>query len=206
MNQKESWDKIASDWYEFKKNKTTKTELELKKLITNFLKKQKGKILDLGSGTGRYLTKIKNGKMYEVDFSKEMIKFAKEKSKKENIPAEFNTANATKLPFKNNFFDSAIFIATLHSIKTKKNRIKAVKELFRVLNPSASVLVSVWNKNSKWFKKRPKEVEIKWKNKYKRYLYLFEKDEIHTLFKNTGFIIKNKIPNNYNIIFTAKKP
>ena len=53
MNQKKVWDNIAPEWAEFK-TKPAKHTIE-------FLKKQTGKVLDLGSSTGRHLQKINSG-------------------------------------------------------------------------------------------------------------------------------------------------
>ena len=61
MNQKKVWDNIAPEWAEFKTKPTKHT--------IKFLKKQKGKILDLGCGSGRNLIKSKKIKIYGVDFS-----------------------------------------------------------------------------------------------------------------------------------------
>ena len=100
--QKEIWNKIASEWHEYK-------TIPAKHTI-NFLKKTSGKVLDLGSGSGRHLVKIKSGKMYLVDFSKEMLKLAEKKAKKEKIDAEFKQANIWEIPYENEFFDFAICI------------------------------------------------------------------------------------------------
>ncbi|HJX50158.1 MAG TPA: class I SAM-dependent methyltransferase [Candidatus Nanoarchaeia archaeon] len=179
-NQQEIWDKIAPEWHEYKQIPAEHT--------IKFLKKQKGNVLDLGSGSGRHLAKIKSGRMYLVDFSKEMISLAKKKAKKLKIPAEFAVADLTKLPYENNFFNSAIAISSLHCI-SKKNQLKVVKELFRVLKPGAKAEIGVWNIKSKRFKNSPKEKLIAWTTKGKRYYYLFDEKEIHDLFKKAGFKI-----------------
>ena len=77
MNQKQVWNNIAEEWYEFKN--------EPSEFIIDFLKKQKGNVLDLGGGAGRFLINIKGGKMYLTDFSKEMIQLAKRRAKENNI-------------------------------------------------------------------------------------------------------------------------
>jgi ubiquinone/menaquinone biosynthesis C-methylase UbiE len=196
MNQKQVWDNIAPEWYEFK---TKPAEHTIK-----FLKNKTGNILDLGSGAGRHLTKIKNTKMYLVDFSEEMIKLAKKRAKEKKIDAEFAISNLTKLPFQDNFFDSAISINSIHCIP-KKNHKKVIQELFRVLKPKAQAEISVWNKNSKPFKNAGKEKYIRWLDKGKRYYYLFEEKEIHKLFKDTGFKIISKEEPRRSIIFIAEK-
>src|SRR3989339_1343370 len=124
-NQKEIWDKIAPEWNKFK--------IIPAKHTIEFLKKTSGKVLDLGSGSGRHLVKIKKGKMYLVDFSKEMLKLAEAKSKEEKINAEFKQANIWEIPYENEFFDFAICISALHCVEGKENREKAIKELYRVL-------------------------------------------------------------------------
>jgi ubiquinone/menaquinone biosynthesis C-methylase UbiE len=197
MNQQKSWNEIAEEWKRFRE--------EPRKEVVNFLKKQKGKILDLGSGSGRHLISIKESEMYLVDFSEKMLNFAKKKAKQKKIKAKFFISSLIKLPFENNFFDSAIFISSLHCIKGEKNREKSVKELFRVLKFNSEALISVWNKNLKKFKNSPKEKIVKWRNKGDRYYYLFNEEEIYDLFKRKGFKIKKKIEKEPNIIFVVKK-
>ncbi len=199
MEQQQVWDAIAKEWHKFK---TTPAKNTLE-----FLKKTSGKVLDLGSGSGRNLYKIKGsgaklqassvfpekserkGKMYLVDFSDEMLKLAKEKSKKNNINAEFKQANLWELPYENEFFDYAICISALHCIEGKKNRENSVRELYRVLKKNGKALIGVWNIKSKRFKNSPKERLIGWTDKGKRYYYLHDEKEIHRLFKKIGFKI-----------------
>ena len=189
-SQKQVWNAIAPEWYKFKTQKAEKHSPETIK----FLKKQTGKILDLGSGSGRYLQEIKQGEMYLVDFSEEMINFAKKHSKKIKIPAQFVVAPMTKLPFEDNFFNGAIANSSFHCINPKEQK-ESAKELYRILKPKAKAEISVWNINSKRFKNSQKEKIIAWHDKGKRYYYLFEEKEVHNLFKKAGFkIIKEKEP------------
>lgn len=197
MNQKQVWENIAKEWAEFKTKPTKHT--------INFLKSQTGKVLDLGSGAGRHLMKIKDGKMYLVDFSKEMIKFAKQKVKKQNIEAEFFVSELSKLHFKDNYFDSAICIASLHCVEGEVNRKNTVKELFRVLKKNAQAEIGVWNKNSKRFKNSPKEKLVGWRDKGKRYYYLYDEKEIHDLFKKVGFEIISTHNSEMMINFVVEK-
>jgi ubiquinone/menaquinone biosynthesis C-methylase UbiE len=197
MNQREVWNNIAEEWHEFKKIPATST--------IEFLKKQKGKVLDFGSGSGRHLMKIKNVKMYLLDFSEKMIELAKQKTKKEKIDAEFAVSDMTKTPYENNFFDSAICISALHCL-TKPEQKKAVKELYRILKPKARVFIGVWNKDSKRLKRhKGKEALIKWNNKGERYYYLFNEKEIHDLFKKQGFKILSTDNSEMMIRFIAEK-
>ncbi len=196
-NQKQVWNNIASEWHKFKTSPAEHVE--------EFLKGKKGNILDLGSGAGRHLKKIPKGKMYLVDFSEKMIKLAKKQAKEKKIDAEFFVSDLTKLPFEDDYFDSAIAIAVLHCIKGEKNREKAVKELFRVLKPKAKADIAVWNKNSKKFRNSKKERFVKWRDKGARYYYLFDAEEIYNLFKKVGFKIISKEEPTRNIVFVVEK-
>jgi ubiquinone/menaquinone biosynthesis C-methylase UbiE len=198
MNQKQVWENVASPWKIFR--------IKPDKEVPVFLKKGEGKILDLGCGSGRNFTKI-DGKIYGVDFSKKMLGYAKERAEKHNIDVELKEAEATKLPFKDNFFDSAIFIRALHCIETEEGREKALKELLRVLKPNAKALITVWNRDQPRFKDYGKASLIPWEHKGKkfmRYYYLYEQDEFFELLKKVGF--ENiKIENKENIEGTYSK-
>jgi ubiquinone/menaquinone biosynthesis C-methylase UbiE len=197
--QKKVWNKIAPDWHKLK--------VKPEERVLDFLKNQKGNIVDFGSGSGRNLINLKTkGKMYLVDFSKEMINFAKERAKENKVDAEFFVASLTKTKFEDSFFDAGIFIAALHCIPHPARRDKAVKELFRILKPGAEVFVSVWNKDSSWFRNKPKEKYIAWKDKGDRYYYLYDADEVYELFKKWGFEIRKKFNPERNIMFIARKP
>jgi len=197
ISQQQVWNNIAKEWNEFKKLPAIST--------IEFLNKQKGNILDFGSGSGRHLIKIKDGKMYFLDFSEKMIELAKEKAIKENISAEFIISNMTKTPCSSNFFDSAICISALHCL-TKIEQKKAIKELYRILKDKAQVFIGVWNKDSKRLKRhKGKETLIKWNDKGQRYYYLFNEEEIHDLFKKQGFKIIDTNNSEMMIRFIAEK-
>jgi len=194
--QSDVWDAIAPDWHKYKINPAEN--------VVEFLKNKKGRILDLGSGSGRHLIKNK-GTLYLVDFSGKMINLAKKRAKERKIKAEFIVADISKkLPFEDNFFDSAIAIAILHCLP-KKGHKKIINELYRILKPNSEALIAVWDKDSKRFKNAPKEKLVDWRGKGKRYYYLFEEKEIHELFKKAGFKIVKKMDSNVNILFIARK-
>lgn len=200
-DQAKVWSRIAPEWHEFKTNPSV--------AATEFLTKSKGKVLDFGSGSGRNLLKIRPNKkreLYLVDFSDEMLKRAKKRAKEKKIEIKTHVARLEKTNLESNFFDAAICVAALHCIETKTKRKNAVKELFRVLKPGAKAEIEVWNKNSPRFKGKAKEKFINWRDKGKRFYYLYEEKEIYDLFKEIGFKITEKIDHGVNIIFIAQKP
>lgn len=181
--QKKVWNSIAEEWHEFK---------EPGEKTLEFIKKQRGNLLDLGSGSGRYLIKKQGLKIYLVDFSEEMIKLAKNKAKKFGINAEFFVSEMDKLPFKDDFFDAGLCDSALHCVKGKSKRKKILREFYRVLKPKAKAKLTVWNKNSKRFKNSPKERFVNWRDKGKRYYYLYEPEEFYKEIKDAGFKILKK--------------
>ncbi len=187
ISQEQVWNKIAEPWQTFRKR--TLKEVE------DFLSDKKGRILDLGCGSGRNLIAIKDIEYYGVDFSEQMLKFAQEKTRKDKVNAVFFKSELTKLPFKDNFFDAAIFISSLHCIEKKEGRKKALLELYRVLKKGGEAIITVWNKEQNELAKDlgAKEGYVNWKKdkvNYQRYYYFYDKKELEKLLRDTGFEIR----------------
>jgi ubiquinone/menaquinone biosynthesis C-methylase UbiE len=200
-NQEKVWDRIAEEWNQYKK---IPSEESLK-----FLKNCSGNVLDLGGGSGRHLTRIKDGKYYLQDLSSEMIKLAEKKANSLGIKFEGVHSPMNKIPFSDGFFDYAICISALHCVKGENVRKKAIEELFRVLKKDGRAYIGVWNAKSKRFirktKKGEKELMIGWTDKGERFYYLFDEDEIHDLFKSMGFKIISTHNSEMMINFIVEK-
>ena len=198
--QEKIWDAIAEEWNKFRRNPIDE--------VVEFLKNKDGKILDLGCGSGRNLIKI-NGKFYCVDFSKKMIKFAKENAKINGIKCRFFVSSSENLPFEKNFFDAAIYIAALHCIPEEKKRKESLKELFRVLKRDSKALITVWSKNHVKLVNHPKNSTVSWKKnseELQRYYYLYDRDELEKLIKSAGFKVVSINDDGKNILAVARKP
>ena len=197
-NQQEVWEKIAEKWNELKTIPGPAVE--------KFMQDKTGNILDLGCGSGRNFLKNK-GTIYGLDFSKKMLEHAKTKSEKENIKAELFFMEKEKIPFNDNFFDYSICIAVLHCL-TKKEQIRLMKELYRVMKPQSKSFISVWGRNSVKLRDKPKECFVPWTikreehiSKEQRYTYIYEKEEFEQQVKEAGFkILKSWEERNLNII------
>jgi ubiquinone/menaquinone biosynthesis C-methylase UbiE len=199
-NQEKVWNRIAPEWHEYKKIPST--------LSKEFLERSTGNVLDLGSGSGRHLTKIKNGKYFLQDISNEMLKLADNKADELKIPHEIIHSPMDIIPKENDFFDYAICISALHCIETSEGRKKTIEELYRVLKSKGQAYIGVWNADSKRFKrkiKKGKEQKIKWSDKGERFYYLYNEDEIHELFKSTGFKIISTHNSEMMINFIVEK-
>ena len=69
-------------------------------------------------------------------------------------------------------------------------------------------MISVWSRNNKRIKNKPKECFIPWTVQNKKYLrdtYIYDKQELEDLLKSIGFKIINSKEDN-NIVFIVEKP
>jgi ubiquinone/menaquinone biosynthesis C-methylase UbiE len=198
MNQEKVWDSISKPWKTFRVKPVEEA--------SEFLKNKKGKILDLGCGSGRNFVKTE-GVIYAVDFSEKMLGYASEYAREQGIKVITKKALAYELPFEDNFFDAAIFIATLHCIKGKEKREKSLRELWRVLKPGAEAIISVWSRNHERIRNKPKESMIPWTvdgKKYLRYYYIYDNEELKELLEGVAFKIID-VSEDENIIAFVKK-
>jgi len=195
-NQEKVWDEIASNWNKFREVPSPS--------VIKFLEDKKGKILDLGCGSGRNFSAMKKDvELYAVDFSERMLKFAEEKSEKLGLKFELKKSKTNKIPFEDNFFDSAICIAVLHCIPSKEEKIETMREIYRTLKIGGTAFISVWGRNSPRLKNKGKECFVSWsvKNdkeirkeereiKQERYTYVYDFDELKKEIEGVGFKIE----------------
>lgn len=198
QNQKELWNAVAARWHAYR----TKPD----DFVRAFIKKQRGKLLDLGSGSGRYLLKQDAIHYTLVDFSEAMINLAKNKAKQKNISAEFFVTEMHHLPFEDETFDSALCLAALHCVQTLAKRKKTLCELYRVLKRGAQALISVWNKDTKRFKNSPKERFVGWEELGKRFYYLYCPQELYRELEAAGFRLVEKRAPGKEIFVIVEKP
>ena len=99
-------------------------------------------VLDVGCGMGAF-TKILSQRGFfvtAVDYSQEVISFAKKASNNSN--ARFLTANIYDIPFDKDTYDMVICIAVFQHLKDPK---KAISEIKRVLKPGGIFVVITLN-------------------------------------------------------------
>lgn len=159
--------------------------------IEKFVKKyNKTDVLyDIGCGSGRNLSENIIG----VDNCDEFLSICKNKG--HNV----RKGCMTELPFNDMSCDGIISIASFHHLSTHQRRLKALKEMKRVLRNNNKeknkILLSVWSieqpeKTRRRFKYGDNFVS--WNKNgeiYNRYYYIFKKDELINLFNQAGLCI-----------------
>ena len=132
-----------------------------------------------------------------VDFSGEMLEFARKYSRKFHFAVNLSLADVIHLPYADETFDWAISVATYHHLKGKEERQAALNELRRVLKRGGEAFITVWNRWQPRFWFKPREVAVPWRQKGKtlqRYYYLFSYPELEKLAKQAGFEVLKSLP------------
>jgi len=187
------FDQIASSWYNFRHWSIFRTELEA--LVQRW---QKGSLLNIGCAHGPDFLPFRQAfDLYGVDFSIEMLRFARKYAQKFNFAVSLSLADVSRLPYFNETFDWVISVAIYHHIKGKEGKQIALNELRRVLKAGGEAFITVWNRWQPRFWFKQKEVVVPWRTKGKtlyRYYYLFSYPELESLMREAGFQVLKSFP------------
>lgn len=111
-----------------------------KRILESFDLELKNKsILEVGCGVGSFccLLKNKTNQVYGVDFSRQMIDYAK----KNCPPVNFTQAPADKLPFADKSFDAVVAIMLFHHLQAQGLMEQSLREIKRVLKPDGEICI-----------------------------------------------------------------
>ena len=138
-----TWDTIAKSFDTTRQKPWDECINFIKELPKNSI------VIDIGCGNGRHLMPCtkKCKKCIGLDVSKELLKIVKNKINQKMIKnVDLIHSDAINIPLKKNSVDAVLFIATLHNISNRNNRIKSLKELNRILKPEGKAIISVWSR------------------------------------------------------------
>ncbi|MCM3567620.1 class I SAM-dependent methyltransferase [Neobacillus mesonae] len=124
-------------WYDFFMNPLEKRKF--KQIRNELLLKAAGNVLEIGSGTGVNFPFYQNAdKVTAIEPSGDMIEHSLPRKMQAVVPIEVIQANAEKLPFEDNTFDTVV--ATL-VFCTIPNPEQAIMEIQRVCKPGGKILL-----------------------------------------------------------------
>lgn len=129
------------------------------KIVRKLLRKG-DKVLDAGCGYGRVAMPLARAgfDITGIDISRVLIQNARRRKKREEVSARFDIGNMVKLPYNNDSFDKIVSLwNTFNELLTKKEQIKALDEIFRVLRPGGMAFIVVRNGEQKEVRRELKE-------------------------------------------------
>ncbi|NXD06818.1 TRM9B methyltransferase, partial [Nothocercus nigrocapillus] len=109
-----------------------------------------------GCGTGKYLSV--NSQVYNLgcDYCGPLVDIARRKGDEVLVCDNLN------LPFRDQCFNAVISIGVIHHFSTKQRRIKAIKEMARVLIPGGQMMIYVWAMEQKNRRFEKQDVFVPW--------------------------------------------
>lgn len=165
-------------------------------------------VLDVGCGNGRVYQLCENLQVEYtgIDQSEELISIAQKKYSS----VRFDVGEMTKLPYEDASFSVIICVATFNHLPDVDSRLKALREMKRVLKSGGVILMTNWNVLSdnaqkyidkgKWeiVENNRQDVLVPWltpigeKLPGSRYYHGYELKELFELFTQTGFIVEQQ--------------
>lgn len=113
--------------------------MSLKKWRMEAVKALKGKVLEVGIGTGRNIEYYPEDlDITAIDFSEKMLEKAKEKIKKFNKKVNLMQMNAQDLQFPDNTFDTVFTTCVFCSVP---DPVTGLKEIRRVCKPTGKIIM-----------------------------------------------------------------
>ena len=113
-----------------------------KELISRYLPANNSIVIDVGGGPGVYAEWLAEmgHNVHLIDPVSKHIQQAQKRSAKLKKPFKALLGEARKLDFDDNFADVAILHGPLYHLQQRDDRIKALKEAYRVLKPNGAML------------------------------------------------------------------
>jgi len=167
-------------------------------------------ILDVGAGSGRHSVALaKLGfEVVSIDVSFNMLRHLLLRAMRERLEERIHVivCDMCSIPIRSNVSTGLIAVASIHHIPLRSNRVKALREMRRVVKRDAPIIVTVWSLlqprlflKALYYKlikgvKEFGDVLIPWKYKgtlFKRYYHLFTKRELMNLARSGGLNIIN---------------
>ncbi len=166
------YNNIATDF----SNTRYKIWFSIAKFIDTF--KETDLNADIGCGNGKNMI-YKPLKFKGMDICDEFIRICKERN------LDVIKGNILDIPYETEMFDNVLCIAVVHHLSSKEERIKAIKELFRICKDGGKIMIYIWafdqpTESKRHFKTQDEMVPYKKINGevYYRYYHLYKEGEL----------------------------
>jgi len=113
--------------------------------IIKSIRHTSGTVLEIGTGISTLLEDLPTFDRFGIDIAPASIKRAQQIFKDRHVTANLQVADATKLPFSNNFFD---VIVSSHVLEHIKDDAAVLQECARVLKPGGELILWVPGRTS----------------------------------------------------------
>lgn len=163
------------------------------------------RIADVGCGNGRHARSLASSghRVFAVDFARNLLLIGRRGSRGRvwGTHIAWIQAEASLLPLRDGTMDAAICVAVLHHLPSREERVRALRELRRILTSRGRLFVSVWALDQPRFRKAVDarrhlppgiqgDVEVPWTMPdgvvIPRYYHLFQEGELEELIIESG--------------------
>lgn len=128
---------------------TTRETTFKKALVEQAEFKPHQNILDLACGTGTLTILIKQEfsqtNVFALDGDAKVLQIAESKAKKSGAEIQFEKGFSDALPYADETFDRVVSSLFFHHL-TRENKLKTLREVFRVLKPKGELHIADWGK------------------------------------------------------------
>ncbi|XP_074006170.1 probable tRNA methyltransferase 9B [Numenius arquata] len=113
-------------------------------------------IADIGCGSGKYLHI--NSQVYKLgcDYCFPLVESAR------NEGHEVMVCHSLCLPYRSECFDAVLSIAVIHHFSTEERRMRAIKEMARILRVGGQIMIYVWAMEQKRRRFEKQDVFVPW--------------------------------------------
>lgn len=174
--------------------------------VVNFINslESNSHLIDVGCGNGKNMLIRKDLKYTGIDTCSQLIDICRKKG-----IADLVIADTRSLPFKDKVFDNAMSIAVIHHLPTYVDRLKACKEIIRIIRNGGLFLLEVWidkGVNNHKFQKINNNGDyfVTWRGESKRFYHMFSEKEVNELIQDVSDVIliqKYEEANNWILLF-----
>ncbi|MFC5366871.1 class I SAM-dependent methyltransferase [Salinirubrum litoreum] len=149
MDTRATYDRIAAHFAQTREYPWPEVESFVAETVTE----ETDRALDLGCGNGRHAELLADHatEVVGLDVSRGLLGTASDRATERGFAVDLVQGDASRLPLRDDTFDLAVYVATLHHLRPREARVASLDELARVLTPDGRggrggrALVSAWS-------------------------------------------------------------